>query len=187
MPLDIFQIDDGFQQDVGSWLKFNQKFPDGLKELSQEIVQTGFKPGVWLAPFIVERHSQLTQDHPEWLLRNKCGKLVNSGFVWERLGRALNLTHPEVQDYIREVIHTAVQEWNFPYLKLDFLYGAALPGEQHDPTKTRAQILRRGLEIIREEAGDETILLGCGCPIGPGIGIFDMMRISADVSPDWEP
>lgn len=187
LPLDIFQIDDGFQQDVGSWLKFNQKFPDGLKEISQDIVKAGFTPGVWFAPFIVERHSQLTQDHPGWLLKNKMGKLVNSGFVWEKLGRALDLTHPEVQDYIREVIRTAVQEWNFPYLKLDFLYAAALPGEHYDPTKTRAQILRRGLEIIREEAGEQTILLGCGCPIGPGIGIFDMMRISADVSPDWEP
>ena len=187
LPLDIFQIDDGFQQDVGSWLKFNQKFPDGLKDLSQDIVQAGFTPRVWLAPFIVEKPSQLTLDYPEWLLRNKRGKLVNSGFVWEKLGRTLDLTHPEVQDYIREVIRTAVQEWNFPYLKLDFLYAAALPGEHYDPTKTRAQILRRGLEIIREEVGDQTILLGCGCPIGPGIGIFDMMRISADVSPDWEP
>lgn len=187
LPLEVFQIDDGFQQDVGCWLKFNQKFPDGLKNLSQEIDHAGYKPGVWLAPFIVEKHSRLNRDHSEWLLRNKRGKLVNSGFVWERLGRALDLTHPEAQEYIREVIRTAVETWNFPYLKLDFLYAAALPGQHYDRTKTRAQILRRGLEIIREEAGEDTVLLGCGCPIGPGVGIFDMMRISADVSPDWAP
>jgi alpha-galactosidase len=47
--------------------------------------------------------------------------------------------------------------------------------------------LRQALEMIRTEAGSETILLGCGCPIGSGIGVFDMMRISADVSPEWEP
>ncbi len=187
LPLEVFQIDDGFQQDVGSWMKFNQKFPDGLKNLSQEIDHAGYKPGVWLAPFIVEKHSRLNRDHSEWLLRNKRGKLVNSGFVWERLGRALDLTHPQAQEYTREVIRTAVETWNFPYLKLDFLYAAALPGQHYDRTKTRAQILRRGLEIIREEAGEDTVLLGCGCPIGPGIGIFDMMRISADVSPDWAP
>jgi len=187
LPIELFQIDDGFQQDVGSWLMFNQKFPEGVMGISAEAHDAGNTPGIWLAPFIVEKRSQLTKVHPEWLLRDTRGKLVNSGFVWNRLGYALDLTHPEAQAYVQEVICTAVRGWGFPYLKLDFLYAAALPGEHHDRTKTRAQILRRGLEIIREAAGEETVLLGCGCPIGPGIGIFDTMRISADVSPDWEP
>ena len=85
------------------------------------------------------------------------------------------------------MIRTTVHEWGFSYLKLDFLYAAALQGQLLDRTLTRAQILRKGLEMIREEAGNQSILLGCGCPIGSGIGIFDMMRISADVSPEWEP
>ena len=114
-------------------------------------------------------------------------KVVNSGFVWNRLGFALDLTHPQVQTYVWEVIHTAVKDWGFPYLKLDFLYAAALPGEHYDHTKTRAQILDQALHLIREAAGEQTVLLGCGCPLGPGVGIFDMMRISADVSPNWSP
>ena len=187
LPLDVFQIDDGFEQDVGSWLKFNLKFPEGVKQLSHEVREAGYTPGLWLAPFIVERPSELTIEHPEWLLRDKRGKRVNSGFIWNRLGFALDLTHPEVQDYVREVIRTTVAQWGFPYLKLDFLYAAALQSKHYDQTKTRAQILHHALKLIREEAGPETVLLGCGCPIGPGIGIFDMMRISADVSPDWEP
>ncbi len=187
LPLDFFQIDDGFQQDVGSWLKFHPNFPQGVKGLSREIKAAGFTPGLWLAPFIVEHNSTLTREHPHWLLRNKRGKPVNSGFVWNRLGSALDLTHLEVQQYLREVISTAVGDWGFPYLKLDFLYAAALSGQHADLSKTRAQILRQGIEMVREEAGEETILLGCGCPIGPAIGVFDIMRISADVSPDWEP
>lgn len=187
LPLDVFQIDDGFQQDVGTWLTFNQKFPKGVKELSNQIHKAGLESGLWLAPFIVERQSELNEEHPEWILQNKSGKPVNSGFVWDHFGRALDLTHPEVQNYVRKVISTAVRDWGYPYLKLDFLYAAALPGRHHDPSLTRAQILRKGLELIREAAGESTTLLGCGCPIGPGIGIFDMMRISADVSPDWKP
>ncbi len=187
LPLEFFQIDDGFEQDVGSWLEFNAKFRDGLSQLSAEIRAAGYIPGVWLAPFIVERHSKLVRKHPEWLLRKKSGKLVNSGFVWENFGYAFDLTRPDVQEYVREVIRTAVDDWGYPYLKLDFLYAAALPGKHHDPTLTRAQILRNGLELIRHEAGEEAILLGCGCPLGSGMGVFDMMRVSADVAPDWEP
>ena len=187
LPLKFFQIDDGFEQDVGSWFEFDPNFPEGVADISGEIRQEGLTPGIWLAPFILEPRSKLIRRHPNWLLRNQNGRPVNSGFVWNGLGRALDLTHPDTLGYVRDVIRTAVQDWGFPYLKLDFLYAAALPGTHHDPTKTRAQILRQALELIRAEAGKDAILLGCGCPIGPGIGIFDMMRISADVSPEWKP
>ena len=187
LPLKFFQIDDGYEQDVGSWFEFDPQFPDGVSGLSEDIRREGLTPGIWLAPFILEPRSKLIRRHPNWLLRKHNGLPVNSGLVWNGLGRALDLTHPDVLGYIRDVIKTSVQEWGFPYLKLDFLYAAALPGSHHDPTKTRAQILRQALELIREEAGSDAILLGCGCPIGSGVGIFDMMRISADVSPEWEP
>jgi len=68
LPLDFFQIDNGFQQDVGSWLKFHPNFPQGVKELSHEIKAAGFTPGLWLAPFIVEHKSTLNREHPQWLL-----------------------------------------------------------------------------------------------------------------------
>ena len=187
LPLKFFQIDDGFEQDVGSWFEFDPNFPDGVAGLAEDIRAQGLTPGIWLAPFILQPRSKLIRRHPNWLLRKANGLPVNSGFVWGGLGRALDLTHPDAIGYVRDVIKTAVQDWDFPYLKLDFLYAAALPGSHHDPTKTRAQILRQALELIREEAGTDVILLGCGCPIGSGIGIFDMMRVSADVSPEWEP
>lgn len=186
-PLDVFQIDDGFEQDVGTWDKFQSNFPDGLKPLSQEIQKAGYQAGVWLAPFIVQRNSELVKTHPEWLLKTKNGQRANSGFVWNNLGYALDLTIPEVEAFIRQTIRRAVADWEFPYLKLDFLYAAALDCDYSNPIYTRAQVLRKGLEIIREEAGEKAILLGCGVPIGSGIGIFDMLRISADVSPDWAP
>jgi len=187
LPLKFFQIDDGFEQDVGSWFEFDAEFPDGVAGLSGEIRQQGMTPGLWLAPFILESRSKLIRRHPNWLLRKSNGCPANSGFAWNGLGRALDLTHPDALGYVRDVIQTAVKDWGYPYLKLDFLYAAALPGAHYDPTKTRAQILRHALELIRETAGSDAILLGCGCPIGSGIGVFDMMRISADVSPEWEP
>jgi alpha-galactosidase len=187
IPLKLVQIDDGFEKSVGEWLEFSKRFPNGVKPLAQEIEAKGFIPGLWLAPYIVEAHSGLIKQHPDWLLRDRWGRPANSGFVWNRLGKALDLTNPAAMTYTEEVIRTAVQDWGFKYLKLDFLYAAALAGRYQNPTFTRAQVLREGLERIRAAAGDETWLLGCGCPIGPAIGLMDYMRISSDVSPDWEP
>lgn len=187
LPLDLIQIDDGFEAQIGDWMQFKDSFPNGPGPLAEKIRAAGFTPGLWLAPFIVHPKARLATEHPDWLLRNSRGRPVNAGFIWNTFTHALDLTHPGALEYARQVIHTAVSDWGYSYLKLDFLYAAALGGTYQDETKTRAQVLRRGLEALREEAGHETSLLGCGCPLGPALGLFDAMRISADVSPDWHP
>jgi len=187
LPLDLFQIDDGFQAQVGDWLEFSPDFPDGVGSLAREITAAGFTPGLWLAPYIIHSKAKLKRQHPDWLLRNRFGFQVNTGFIWDNLNTALDLTHPEALDYTREVVKTAVREWGFTFLKLDFLYAAAVQGRYRDRTKTRAQVLRRGFEVLREAAGPEVHLLGCGAPLGSSIGIFESMRIGSDVDQRWKP
>ncbi|HJS30303.1 MAG TPA: alpha-galactosidase [Anaerolineales bacterium] len=186
-PFDIIQIDDGFESIWGDWSNFSSRFPEGVNRLAQEIADAGFTPGLWLAPFILHRRSRLARDHPEWLLRNSAGLGANAGFQGDGLATALDLTHEGALAYAAETVHTAVHAWGFPYLKLDFLYAAALPGKRRDPTKTRAQVLRSGLAALREAAGGETYLVGCGSPLGPAIGLLDAMRIGPDVAEHWEP
>lgn len=185
LPVEVVQIDDGFERAVGDWLLFKPEFPDGVAPLAEDIKKAGYIPGLWLAPFIVHPDSLLYKQHPEMLLRQKNKRLVNSGFNWNKFTTSLDMTHPAAQEYIREVISTAVEKWGYPYLKLDFLYAAAQQGKHHDPTLTRAQVLRKGLELIRKAAGPETFILGCGLPLGTGIGLVDGMRIGADVSGEW--
>lgn len=187
LPLKILQIDDGYETAVGDWYSCKESFQDGMESLAAEIRQSGFIAGLWLAPFIVHPKSHLARSYPEWLLRNRFGLPVNAGYLWGSFTHALDLTQPEVIPYIQEVTRTVVQRWGFSYLKLDFLYAAALRGSYHDPTKSRAQVLRAGLEAIRAAAGEDTFLLGCGCPLGPAIGLVDAMRISADTARRWYP
>jgi alpha-galactosidase len=187
LPLEVIQIDDGFETRVGDWFSFTPGFPAGLAPLAKEIRDEGFTPGLWLAPFILDRGSQVAKAHPDWLLRGRLNQPVNAGYIWDRFTTSLDLTHPEALAYTKEVVRVAAQEWGFPYLKLDFLYAAALPGRYRDARRTRAQVLRMGLEALREAAGEGTFLLGCGCPLGSAFGLVDAMRIGADVAPTWEP
>lgn len=187
LPLEVLQIDDGFEQNVGDWFDFKPDFPQGLAPLAAEIRQAGLVPGLWLAPFIVHPKSNLYRQHPDWLLRDRLHRPVNAGFCWNAFTTALDLTHPAALDYCRQVVQRAVHEWGYDYLKLDFLYAAALPGKFHDPRQTRAQVLRSGLEAIRTAAGTHASLLGCGCPLGPAIGLVDSMRIGTDTTRSWYP
>ncbi len=186
-PLPNLQIDDGFESRPGDWFSFDPQFPEGVQPLAAEIKSAGIRPGLWLAPFIVHPKAKIIQEHPDWLLRNKNGRPVTAGFVWNSFTRALDLTHPDALAYACEVVRKAAHDWGYPYLKLDFLYAAALDGEYQNPEKTRAQVLREGLEALREAVGPDVTLLGCGCPLGSGLGIFEIMRIGADVSSYWQP
>ena len=187
IPLDLFQIDDGFEAQIGDWFEFAPGFPNGVAPLAAKIREAGLTPGLWLAPFIVHSRAKLRRRHRDWLLRNKWRLPVNAGFVWNNLNKALDLTHPDALAYACDVVRTAAHEWGYPYLKLDFLYAAALNGRYRDRTKTRAQVLRMGLEALREAVGPDVELLGCGVPLGSSVGIFDAMRIGADVAPTWLP
>lgn len=187
LPVDVVQIDDGYQRAAGDWLEQSPPFKGQMEILAREIREAGFRPGLWLAPFIVSPASRLAQEHPEWLLYDEQGKPVNAGFLWNTFTRALDVTHPGAQDYLRRVIETVVHRWGYTYLKLDFLYAAALPGKRYNPSLTRPQVLRLGLALIREAAGEDVFLLGCGCPLGPAVGMVDAMRIGPDIAPHWWP
>jgi len=187
LPLKLLQIDDGFEEEVGDWEGFRPGFPDGLTSLAADIRARGFISGLWLAPFIVHPNARLICEHPDFILRSENNKKVNAGFVWNRFTTGLDLTHPGALEYACKVIDTAVHQWGFSYLKLDFLYAGALAGKHYDPTLTRAQILRKGMEALRTAAGSETYLLGCGAPLGSVLGLVEAMRIGADVAGFWQP
>lgn len=187
LPLEMVQIDDGFEAQVGDWGEFSAGFPKGAAPLAAQIRSAGLTPGLWLAPFIVHPKSRAAREHPDWLLRRKLGRPVNAGFIWDTFTSALDLTVPEALAYAAEAVRRAVHDWGFPFLKLDFLYAAALPGRYADPTQTRAQVLRKGLEALRAAAGPEAALLGCGCPLGSALGLVEAMRIGSDVDIRWKP
>jgi len=184
--VDVIQLDDGYQTHVGDWLDWNEKFPQGLPWLADQIRAAGFQPGLWLAPFIAVKRSRLFREHPDWFLRDDRGRLVSCGWNpgWNGVMYGLDTTHPDVQEWLEKTIRALVQA-GFTYLKLDFLYGATAAGRHYDPTVTRAGALRKGLEIIRRAAGEESFLLGCGCPLQPAVGLVDGMRVGPDVGPTW--
>jgi alpha-galactosidase len=181
MPFDVFQLDDGWQIAHGDW-EANSKFPSGMRDLANKISATGRVAGIWLAPFMVAPHSQLAKDHPDWLLRDQEGNLVRAGITWGGNPLALDVTHPEVLEWLALLIGQ-VRDWGFDYLKLDFLYlGAALGKRFNDIPRELAY--RNALQVIREAAGDAYIL-ACGAPILPSLGLCDGIRVGPDVAPFW--
>ena len=188
LPVDVVQIDDGYQRQIGDWLQTNEKFPRGLAPLAADIRAAGFTAGLWTAPFCVVPESALFGEHPEWLLTDGAGLfrgLLHPTWSSDASVHVLDTTRRDVLDHLESVFAQLVG-LGFHYLKLDFLYAAAMRCSSADPGVSRARRLRQGMLAIREGAGPEAFLLGCGCPLGAAVGIVDGMRVGPDVAPYWE-
>lgn len=180
--IDIIQVDDGYQENIGDWLDINpNKFPNGMKVIADKIHQSGYKAGIWLAPFVCETNSTIFKEHNDWILRNKNGELVLAGSNWSRF-YALNLELVEVKQYLRKVFEIVLNEWGFDLVKLDFLYAVCIESQSN---KTRGQIMCEAMEFLRECVNDK-LILACGVPLGPSFGLVDYCRIGCDVGLDWD-
>lgn len=194
LPLEYVQVDDGYQAGIGDWLTVNERFPHGMGWLAERIHERGFKAGLWLAPFLAGAQSRLFAEHPEWMLRAESGAQTGGRMAgpavaiqnWGQPCYALDCTRPEVIDWLEDVFRTVTEVWGYDYVKIDFVYAAAIEGVRHAATATRAQAYRRGLEAIRRAVGGRFVL-GCGAPIGPSVGLVNGMRIGPDVAPAWYP
>jgi alpha-galactosidase len=183
LPIDIFQVDDGYQTAVGDWLSIKPSFPRGMKHIADSIKSSGRKAGLWLAPFICVEGSKLMKEHPDWVLKED-GKPVTAGWNpnWNGTFYALDFYNDEFLYHIREVFDTVLNQWGFDLVKLDFLYAAAMIPRNG---KTRGTIMTEAMKFLRRCTGDK-LFLACGVPLGAAFGMTDYCRIGSDVAPKWE-
>lgn len=180
LPIDVVQVDDGYQADIGDWLDGRPAF-GSLDRVIDRIIAAGRTPGLWTAPFLVGENSRVAHEHPDWLV----GGAIACERHWGQEIRVLDVTHPEAAEHLRSVYAT-LRERGVAFHKIDFVYAGAMEGRRHEEVDP-IEAYRRGLQIVRDGAGDEAVVLGCGAPLLPSIGLVDAMRISPDVMPAWEP
>lgn len=179
LPVDVVQLDDGYQAELGDWLSLSGRFRS-LGELVDRIRDRGRRAGIWTAPFMVGSRSSLAAERPDWLVGG-----VSAGHNWGQDLHVLDVTHPGAAGYLAEVFST-FRRLGIDYFKLDFAYAGALGGRRHDDLPGEAAY-RQGLRIIREAAGPDAYLLGCGAPILPSVGLVDAMRVGPDIALTYDP
>ena len=161
LPLDVIQIDDGWQKAYGDWEPDPAKFPAGMKAVADKIRAAGAIPGVWLCPV---RTSEAGA-HPD-------------GTTSEYQ----DASHPAVQAFIRKMLTDRVAD-GYRYFKLDFLWIKNLP-TRHDQKKTRLEICRDVNRLYRESIGEDSYLLSCVGGLNRGcFGYADGARTGTDTSP----
>ncbi|HUX38072.1 MAG TPA: glycoside hydrolase family 36 protein [Rectinemataceae bacterium] len=187
----VFQIDDGWEAAIGDWVPHPAKFPAGMAGLARAIESRGLVPGLWLAPFIVERGSRAAAEHGDWLLRDPRGRPLVAGWNdnWSGDFFAWDLSIPEVGDWLESIFKTVVDGWGYRYLKLDFLYAGLLEGKRKKggaAWEHYERIMTRIVSRQTDAKGRHLAWLGCGAPLESSWRHFPLMRIGADTRESWE-
>lgn len=131
---ELFVLDDGWfgkrnndQAGLGDYSVNKKKLPGGLEGLSRRIRNMGMEFGLWFEPESVNMDSDLYRAHPDWALTD------NFQPVLGRHQLLLDLTKPEVRDYIVESIGSILDRAGITYVKWDMnRHSVALGSKAHD-------------------------------------------------------
>jgi hypothetical protein len=209
--LDFVQIDDGWQ--LGEKLngpkknftQFNPNgpYPSGMKATADKLKKLGLTPGLWFMPFAGTHNDPWFADKQDWFVNRTDGMPYDTSWG----GTSLDMTHPEAQKYLREIVRRVSKEWGYKYFKMDGLYTGIGVKQVYvnagykeddfgdavfsDPGKTPIEAFRDGLRLVRSAAGKDVYFLGCTVTqnmrsFGGSIGLVDAMRIGPDNSGSWK-
>lgn len=122
LGIERFVLDDGWfgarrdcDAGLGDWFSAASVFPNGLRPLADRIHGHGMEFGLWYEPEMVNPDSDLYRAHPDWVLQTRGYPLWTS-----RNQLVLDISRPEVSDYLFEAISEQVASVRIDYIKWDF-------------------------------------------------------------------
>ncbi|MBR1660174.1 MAG: alpha-galactosidase, partial [Oscillospiraceae bacterium] len=196
LPFQYIELDAGYTPHLGDWLTPNHRWPGGLKRAAETILSAGFRPGIWVAPFIVGDGSALYREHPDWVLHDLDGNPVvqlrsyTEPKIWGNPDcdyYILDASHPGALAWLKTVFET-LRSWGFAFFKTDFMLWNMRDSatvRRYDPNVRSVEVMRSVLRTVREVIGGDSYLLGCIAPFMPFIGYADGMRLAGDCGAQW--
>lgn len=123
--VDMFLLDDGWfankyprnddRAGLGDWQVNKKKLPDGIPFLVKKAEEKEVKFGIWVEPEMVNPKSELYEKKPDWVIRQE-----KRPEIYFRSQLVLDLTNPEVQDFVFGVIDNLfIENPSLAYIKWD--------------------------------------------------------------------
>lgn len=94
---------------VGNWVVNKAHFPNGLREIGDQLHRMGRKFMVWFEPERVVEGTRWAKEHPEWMLRMP----GNDNLLY-------NLGNPEANEWLCKYIGDFLEENHIDYYRQDF-------------------------------------------------------------------
>lgn len=150
LGLDMLVLDDGWFRgrnddttSLGDWDADENKFPEGIPYLAQQVKSKGLKFGIWFEPEMVNPKSQLYEDHPDWILHVPGRK--------SSLGRnqlTLDLSQQAVADYIFSKLDKILSCGDIDFVKWDMNRCMTEVGSSNLPAAQQGEVSHRYIKGV---------------------------------------
>lgn len=100
---------------VGQWQECRERFPGGIRELTDYIRSKGMVPGLWLELEVMGINCEKAKKAPDDWFFVRHGKRV-----FDRSRYQLDFRNPQVIEHADEVIDRVVKEYGAGYIKMDY-------------------------------------------------------------------
>ena len=118
---ELFVVDDGWfgerhgiDNGLGDWYVNEEKFPNGLNPLINEVKAMDMMFGIWVEPEMVNPLSNLYKEHPELIYHFDSRESDTS-----RGQYVLDVTKKEVKDFIYNMLDNLLTTYDIDYIKWD--------------------------------------------------------------------
>lgn len=145
LGIELLVLDDGWfgkrdddRSSLGDWYVNRRKLPSGIKGLAEKVEALGLKFGLWFEPEMVSPDSDLYRAHPDWCIhvpgrtRTECRNQL-----------ILDLSRPEVCDYLIETIGGVLDDAPISYVKWDMNRHMSNPGSAGLPPERQKEMSHR--------------------------------------------
>lgn len=117
MGLDIFTIDDGWQEEYGDNAVNLTAFPGGLKPIQEALEARGMRLGLWIPLAAIGTGTADYRNHPEWAALDRDGKpKITSTAAGPKA--VMCLASP-FRDAAADRVNRAIDQFHLAYVKLD--------------------------------------------------------------------
>ena len=118
---ELFVMDDGWFEGrnddtagLGDYAPDEKKLPRGVAGLAKAVRRLGLDFGIWVEPEAVNPRSRLYEAHPDWAITEPGREPI-----YQRNELLLDLTRPEVRDYIVDSVSQLLDGAEISYVKWD--------------------------------------------------------------------
>ncbi len=181
--IEMFVMDDGWfgrrnddTSSLGDWYVNEEKLKGGVGSLVARVKALGLKFGIWYEPEMISPDSDLFRAHPDWAI-GVPGRKRSVG----RQQYVLDMTRPDVRDYLFDIMGEVLARNDIDYLKWDFNRNISEAGSALLPPERQKEFYHRYILGVYElmdritKAYPHLLVEGCsggGGRFDPGILYF---------------
>lgn len=171
LGIELFVIDLGWARQIGDWREDPQKFPTGLRALSDYVHSLGMKFGLHFPLAEAMQNSPVLSENPDW---------TSSESYAYYDAKSICLGHQPVRDWITKEAVRMIDEYNVDWIVQDgenMVKQCSKSSHTHDPLDSNYANSVEGINaVVAEIQSQRPNVLWENCEDGGNMMTFNMVR-----------